>query len=243
MMLRVENLHVSYGAIAALRGVSLQVDRGRIVTLIGANGAGKTTLMRAISGLQRARSGSIRYAGTNGSESSATELTRLPTHEIVRRGIVLVPEGRGIFAGLTVRENLDLGAYLRRDDDRIRKDLDYVLGLFPRLRERLAQSAGTLSGGEQQMLAIARGLMARPTLLLLDEPSLGLAPRLVQQIFETIVQINREGMTILLVEQNAHMALNVAHHAYCLETGSISLSGPANEIAEREEVKQAYLGG
>ncbi len=243
MMLHIDQLHVSYGAITALRGVSIRVERGQIVTLIGANGAGKTTLMRAVSGLLRSRSGAIRYADGNETAGGVTELNRLPTHEIVRRGVILVPEGRGIFAGLTVRENLNLGAFLRRDMEQIEKDREHVITLFPRLRERIDQSAGTLSGGEQQMLAIARGLMAKPKLLLLDEPSLGLAPRLVQQIFETIVQINRDGMTILLVEQNAHMALNVAHYAYCLETGSISLEGPAKEIAEKDEVKQAYLGG
>jgi branched-chain amino acid transport system ATP-binding protein len=243
MILRIENLSVSYGAIAALRGVSLQVQRGHVVTLIGANGAGKTTLLRSISGLLRPRRGSIRYAPSDGAPDGDVDLVRSSPHEIVQRGVVHVPEGRGIFANLTVQENLRLGAYLRNDVEGIQKNLDYVLALFPRLKERFRQSAGTLSGGEQQMLAIARGLMGKPRLLLLDEPSLGLAPRLVQQIFETIARINAEGTTILLVEQNAHMALNVAHYAYCLETGTIALEGPAKEMAEREQVKQAYLGG
>jgi len=267
MILRIDNLSVSYGAIEALRGVSLRVQRGHIVTLIGANGAGKTTLLRSISGLLRPKSGVIHYdpSAAAVSESPAAgiaptrtdapkgaidyaaksklNLARLSPHEIVRHGVIHVPEGRGIFANLTVAENLRLGAYLRKDVEAIERDHDRVLDKFPRLRERYRQSAGTLSGGEQQMLAIGRGLMARPTLLLLDEPSLGLAPRLVQQIFETIVEINREGVTILLVEQNAHMALHVAHDAYCLETGTIALEGPARELAERDEVKQAYLGG
>ena len=269
MLLWVENLSVSYGAIAALRGVSLSVERGHIVTLIGANGAGKTTLLRTISGLLRPRSGSIHYsAGDNGGGASADrlrestapndasrpagldyarsmagDLTRCSPHDIVRRGIVHVPEGRGIFANLSVEDNLRLGSYLRHDAADVDADRERVLTMFPRLRERYRQSAGTLSGGEQQMLAIGRGLMGRPVLLLLDEPSLGLAPRLVQQIFETIVKINAEGTTILLIEQNAHMALHVAHYAYCLETGTIALEGPAREMAERDEVKQAYLGG
>ncbi len=242
MMLGIENLSVSYGAISALRGVSLRVERGHIVTLIGANGAGKTTLLRTVSGLLRPRLGAVHYHG-NGTADTEVDLVRLAPHEVVRRGVVHVPEGRGIFANLTVNENLRLGAYLRRDPIEIEKDLEKVLTLFPRMRERIRQTAGTLSGGEQQMLAIARGLMARPTLLLLDEPSLGLAPRLVQQIFETISRINREGTTILLVEQNAHMALHVAHYAYCLETGTIALEGPAKELAERDDVKKAYLGG
>lgn len=242
MLLAIDNLSVAYGAIVALRGINLRVDAGRIVTLIGANGAGKTTLLRSISGLLRARSGAVRYrppaSGTNGT----IDLARRAPHEIVRAGVVHVPEGRGIFANLTVAENLRLGSFLRRDAGGVDQDADQILTLFPRLRERFHQSAGTLSGGEQQMLAIARGLMARPTLLLLDEPSLGLAPRLVQQIFETIVQINERGTTILLVEQNAHMALHVAQYAYCLESGSIALEGPAKELAQRDEVKQAYLG-
>lgn len=242
-MLQIDNLSVSYGAIAALRGVDLHVARGHIVALIGANGAGKTTLLRTISGLLRPRGGSVYLGGNGTTPSSRIDLARLAPHEIVRRGVVHVPEGRGIFANLTVEENLRLGSYLRTDAEAIQQDTQRVLQLFPRLRERYRQSAGTLSGGEQQMLAIARGLMARPVVLLLDEPSLGLAPRLVQQIFETIVRINQEGTTILLVEQNAHMALHVAHDAYCLETGTIALHGPAKQLAEMDQVKQAYLGG
>jgi len=244
VILRVDNLHVQYGAIAALRGVSINVERGRIVTLIGANGAGKTTLMRAIMGLAQSRRGALEYFPSDGQVGGpAIDLMRVETHEVVRHGVVLVPEGRGIFANMTVDDNLRLGAYLRDDRDAVEADRAYVLSLFPRLGERLQQSAGTLSGGEQQMLAIGRGLMARPKLLLLDEPSLGLAPLLVRQIFETIVQINANGTTILLVEQNAHMALQVAQYVYCLETGTIALEGPAAELAEREEVKSAYLGG
>ncbi len=240
MILTVKDLSVSYGAIAALRGINLHVEKGHIVTLIGANGAGKTTLLRSISGLLRPRSGSITYQPDGG---AAIELTKLSPHEIVSQGVIHVPEGRGIFANLTVAENLRLGAYLRNDAAEIDKDREQVLATFPRLKERFKQSAGTLSGGEQQMLAIGRGLMARPRVLLLDEPSLGLAPRLVRQIFDTIVEINRQGVTILLIEQNAHMALNVAHHAFCLETGTIALSGPARELAAKDEVKQVYLGG
>jgi len=242
MILRIENLSVSYGAIAALRGINLEVERGHIVTLIGANGAGKTTLLRSISGLLRPKSGAITYQ-PDGNGARGHELSKLSPHEIVGLGVIHVPEGRGIFANLTVAENIRLGAYLRNDADEVEKDRERVLTLFPRLRERFKQSAGTLSGGEQQMLAIGRGLMARPTLLLLDEPSLGLAPRLVKQIFDTIVEINRQGVTILLIEQNAHMALHTANYAYCLETGTIALSGPAAELAQRDEVKQAYLGG
>ncbi len=243
MLLKIENLHVSYGAIAALRGVNVSVAAGTIVTLIGANGAGKSTLLRTISGLLRPRGGSIRYCPTGDSAGAGVELTRVTPHETVRHGVVQVPEGRGIFANLSVADNIALGAYLRRDVEGIERDREHVLSIFPRIRERYRQSAGTLSGGEQQMLAIARGLMARPRLLLLDEPSLGLAPRLVQQIFETIVRINREGTTLLLVEQNAHMALHVAHYAYCLETGEIALEGKAGDLAQRDEVRKAYLGG
>ncbi len=234
-LLEVRDLHVYYGQIHALKGVSLSVERGEIVTLIGANGAGKTTTLRTISGLLRPRSGSVWFAGE--------ELSRLPAHEIVRRGVVQVPEGRRIFGQLTVLENLELGAFTRTDPAGIREDLERVFTLFPRLRERLHQVAGTLSGGEQQMLAIARGLMARPRLLLLDEPSMGLAPMLVEQIFEAIAEINRQGTTILLVEQNAFMALETAHRGYVLETGSVVLEGPAGALRENPEVKRAYLGG
>jgi branched-chain amino acid transport system ATP-binding protein len=234
-MLEVRNLHVAYGAIKAIQGVNLTVRRGQIVTLIGANGAGKTTTLRAISGMVRPTSGTI----TLNSQS----ITGLPSHQMVRLGMAHAPEGRGIFANLTVEENLDLGAYIRRDKAGIAADREKALTLFPRVRERLKQNAGTLSGGEQQMLAIARALMARPSLLLLDEPSLGLAPQIVQTIFKIIRDINATGTTILLVEQNAHMALNVAHHAYVLEVGSITMEGPAKQLAASDEVRKAYLGG
>ncbi len=234
-MLVLSDLAVSYGAIKALRGVSLTVEEGQIVTLIGANGAGKSTALRAISGLAKTAGGSIRFADR--------EITNRPPHEIVAAGISHVPEGRMIFANLTVRENLEMGAYLRHDKAGIKQDAEYVFELFPRLQERLKQMGGTLSGGEQQMLAIARALMARPKMLLLDEPSLGIAPILVKAIFEKIVEVNRElGTTILLVEQNAHLALKIAHYGYVLETGEIRLHGPAAEIGQNEEVRKAYLG-
>jgi branched-chain amino acid transport system ATP-binding protein len=234
-MLNVRQLDVCYGAIIALRKISLTVPEKQIVTLIGANGAGKSTTLRAISGLVKAKSGEIHFLGQ--------AIANAKPHEIVARGISHSPEGRMIFANLTVKENLDLGAYLRRDKAEIAKDLDYVFSIFPRLKERLKQSGGTLSGGEQQMLAIGRALMARPKLLLLDEPSLGIAPLLVKLIFEKIVEINQElGMTILLVEQNAHLALKVASYAYVLETGSITLEGPASEIEKNPDVRRAYLG-
>jgi branched-chain amino acid transport system ATP-binding protein len=233
-MLSVENLSVSYGAIKALHGISLRVERGEIVTLIGSNGAGKTTTLRTISGLVRAAAGSISFEGV--------PIGRLPPHQIVRMGIAQSPEGRGVFANMSVDENLSLGAYARSDKDQIAKDRERALELFPRLRERLSQSAGTLSGGEQQMLAIARALLARPKLMLLDEPSLGLAPQVVATIFKIIREINAGGTTILLVEQNAHMALNVAHRAYVLEVGKIAMEGPAAELAKSDEVRRAYLG-
>ncbi|MBL8886949.1 MAG: ABC transporter ATP-binding protein [Phycisphaerales bacterium] len=233
-MLSVSNLQVSYGAIRALHGVSLQVKQGEIVTLIGCNGAGKTTTLRAISGLVRAASGSVNYEGR--------DITRVRPHELVRMGIAHSPEGRGVFANLTVEENLELGAYARNDHAAIAQDKEKGLALFPRLRERLKQLSGTLSGGEQQMLAMARALMARPRLLLLDEPSLGLAPQVVTTIFQIIREINATGTTILLVEQNAHMALKVAHRAYVLETGEIAMEGPAQQLAESDEVRKAYLG-
>ena len=233
-MLSVSNLQVSYGAIRALHGVSLQVKQGEIVTLIGCNGAGKTTTLRAISGLVRAASGSVNYEGR--------DITRVRPHELVRMGIAHSPEGRGVFANLTVEENLELGAYARNDQAAIAQDKEKGLALFPRLRERLKQLSGTLSGGEQQMLAMARALMARPRLLLLDEPSLGLAPQVVTTIFQIIREINATGTTILLVEQNAHMALKVAHRAYVLETGEIAMEGPAQQLAESDEVRKAYLG-
>lgn len=235
-MLEIANLSVNYGAIRALHGVTLSVPAGKIVTLIGCNGAGKTTTLRAISGLVRAASGTITFEGR--------PINRMPAHEIVRLGIAHSPEGRGVFPNLTVAENLDLGAYTRNraDKDAIQADMDKGFALFPRLKERINQLAGTLSGGEQQMLAMARALLARPRLLLLDEPSLGLAPQIIQTIFKIIREINASGTTILLVEQNAHMALNVAHHAYVLETGEIAMSGPARELAASDEVRKAYLG-
>ncbi len=233
-MLEVEDLNVHYGAIHALQGVSLSVDQGGIVTLIGCNGAGKSTTLRTISGLLRPSRGRILFDGK--------PLAGVPPHEIVRLGVVQCPEGRGIFANLTVDENLALGAFARSDKPAIAQDRDKSLSLFPRLKERLKQNAGTLSGGEQQMLAIARALMARPRLLLLDEPSLGLAPQIVQLIFRIIREINAAGTTILLVEQNAHMALEVAHHAYVLEVGRVVMSGPAAELARSDEVRKAYLG-
>ncbi|GAB6876250.1 ABC transporter ATP-binding protein [Thermaerobacter litoralis] len=234
-MLEVRDLHVYYGPIHALKGVSLSVAEGEIVTLIGANGAGKTTLLRAISGLTPPRRGTIAFEGRS-------LLRRLP-EDIVRLGVSHVPEGRRIFANLTVQENLELGAFLRRDRAELARDRERVFTLFPRLKERLHQVAGTLSGGEQQMLAIGRALMARPRLLLLDEPSLGLAPLLVRTIFDVIKEINGQGTTILLVEQNAHMALSIAHRAYVLETGRIVLEGPAEALRQSEQIRAAYLGG
>lgn len=234
-MLRVEGINVFYGGIHALRDVSLSVDEGEIVTLIGANGAGKTTTLRAISGIARPASGRLEFRGES--------LNRMAPERIVRAGIAHAPEGRRIFGEMTVRENLDLGAYSRTDRHAIAEDRERMLDLFPRLRERLGQMGGTLSGGEQQMLAIARALMARPKLLLLDEPSLGLAPFLVRDIFQIIAEINRTGVGILLVEQNANQALHVAHRAYVMETGRIAMEGPTSEIAGSPEVRAAYLGG
>jgi branched-chain amino acid transport system ATP-binding protein len=234
-MLKVENLHVKYGAIAALKGISLSVGRGQIVTMIGANGAGKSTLLRTISGLFKSSQGSIQFDGR--------DITTLSPHKIVGSGISHAPEGRMIFANLSVKENLEMGAYPRKDKDGIARDLERVFVLFPRLKERIKQSGGTLSGGEQQMLAIGRALMANPKMLLLDEPSLGIGPILVKAIFERIVEINKElGMTILLVEQNAHLALKIAHYGYVLETGHIILEGQAADIARNEQVRKAYLG-
>ncbi len=232
-MLAVEDLHVFYGEIEALKGVALEVRQGEIVALLGNNGAGKTTTLRSISGLLPARHGRITLEGE--------PLSGVPAHDVVRRGIAHVPEGRRIFKRLTVRENLLMGAFPRRDDG-ISADLEKMLTLFPVLRERLGLVAGTLSGGEQQMLAVGRALMANPRLLLLDEPSMGLSPVLVERIFETITDINRQGMTILLVEQNAAMALAIAHRGYVLETGTIALAGTAAELAENPEVRRAYLG-
>lgn len=234
-MLKIDNIHVYYGAIHALKGISLEVEMGEIVTLIGANGAGKSTTLRTISGLLTPREGVISFRGEN--------IGGLPAHEIVRRGISQVPEGRRIFAEMSVQENLEMGAFIRKDKDGIEKDFELVYERFPRLKERRRQQAGTLSGGEQQMLAMGRALMSRPKLLLLDEPSMGLAPLLIKEIFSIIEDINREGTTVLLVEQNANMALSIAHRAYVMETGRITLQGAAKELAASEDVRKAYLGG
>ena len=233
-LLEVKDLDVHYGGIHALKGVSFSVEPGKIVTLIGANGAGKTTTLRAISGMLKPSRGSVTFQGQS--------IVGLPAHEIVARGLAHVPEGRGIFANLTVDENLQLGAYLRRDPAAVATDRKRALELFPRIRERLHQNAGTLSGGEQQMLAIARALLTRPKLLLLDEPSLGLAPQMVQLIFKIVKTIVAEGTTILLVEQNAHMALSVAASAHVLEVGTLVTSGPAAELARDDKIRKAYLG-
>ena len=233
-LLAIENLSVHYGAIQALHGVSIAVEPGEIVTLIGANGAGKSTTLRAVSGLVKASGGTISFDGKN--------LAGLAAHKILRLGLAQVPEGRGIFLNLTVDENLDLGAFARKNRKEVESDRERVFDLFPRLKERLSQRAGTLSGGEQQMLAIGRALLARPRLLLLDEPSLGLAPQLVQTIFRIIREINASGTTIFLVEQNAHMALRIAHRAYVLEVGSVVMQGDAKQLAASDEVKKAYLG-
>ena len=235
MLLEVKDLSVFYGAINALQGISFHVDEGEIVTLIGANGAGKSTTLNTISGLVRARSGSIKFKGQ--------EITTTPPYDIVTKGVVQVPEGRKIFAPLTTQENLEMGAFTRKDNDGIQRSLERVYQSFPRLKERLDQYGGTLSGGEQQMLAMGRGLMADPDLLLLDEPSMGLAPLLVEEIFSIIQEINSQGVSILLVEQNAQMALSVADRAYVLETGRIVLEGSAQEVADNPDVKVAYLGG
>ncbi|MGH2378439.1 MAG: ABC transporter ATP-binding protein [Candidatus Limnocylindria bacterium] len=231
-LLELQAIDAFYGHIQALRGVSITLEQGEIVTLIGSNGAGKTTTLRTIAGVVRPRSGRVTLAGR--------ELTKLPAHQIVRVGVAHSPEGRRIFPRMTVKENLEMGAYVRGGD--LGADFDRVFGLFPRLRERAAQIAGTLSGGEQQMLAIGRALMARPTVLLLDEPSMGLAPVLVEVVFDTIRDINKQGMSILLVEQNALMALSVAHRGYVLQTGSIVLADSAEALAKNEMVRKAYLG-
>ena len=233
-MLKINDLHVSYGGITALRGIDLEVPDGKIVTLIGANGAGKSTTLRTISGLVKAESGSITYQDQ--------ELIGKPINKILEVGIALVPEGRRVFADLTVLENLKIGAYLRHDKSEIEKDIKWIYELFPRLEERNWQLAGTLSGGEQQMLAVGRGLMSRPKVMMLDEPSLGLAPLVVQDIFSIIQEINRQGVTILLVEQNANMALKIADWAYVLETGRITRSGTGAELLADDSSKEAYLG-
>ena len=234
-MLEIKDLYVRYGMIEAIKGISFEVRDGEIVTLIGSNGAGKTTTTHAISGLLKPASGSIMLDGV--------ELTKTPNHKIVSMGLAQVPEGRRVFAQQTVEENLLLGAYARKDKDGIQKDLEHVYDLFPRLLERKKQLAGTLSGGEQQMLAMARALMSRPKILLMDEPSMGLSPLLVKEIFHIIQDINKDGTTILLVEQNAKMALAIADRAYVLETGKISLEGTGEELSASEEVRKAYLGG
>jgi branched-chain amino acid transport system ATP-binding protein len=235
-MLHVSDLSVSYGAISALSGISFKIEQGSIVTLIGGNGAGKTTTLRTISGLLRPKSGSVTFLGEN--------ITALPAHKIVARGLCHVPEGRMIFSNLTVDENLSMGAYLQKDAALIAKTRDYVFSIFPRLKERIKQTAGTLSGGEQQMLAIGRALMGSPKFLMLDEPSLGIAPRLISTIFEKIVEINRtQGITILLVEQNANLALEVSSYAYCLETGRIAIEGESKKLRADPQLKATYLGG
>ncbi len=233
-MLKISDLHVNYGGINALRGISLEVPDGEIVTLIGANGAGKSTTLRTITGLVKAASGSVLW--------NDTELLGKPIDEIFKSGIAMVPEGRRVFSDLTVLENLRIGAYLRKDTDGIEKDIEWVYSLFPRLKERYWQYAGTLSGGEQQMLAVGRALMSRPKLMMMDEPSLGLAPLVVQDIFSIIKEINRQGVTILLIEQNANMALRIADRGYVLETGRISMTGTGMELLNDESVKAAYLG-
>ena len=234
-MLTVNDINVFYGAIHAIKGVSLEVNEGEIVTLIGANGAGKSTILRTISGLLKPKTGSIQFEGQ--------EIAGMPAHEIVKTGISQVPEGRRIFAEMSVLENLELGAFTRKDNDGIKADMELVFERFPRLKERIGQLAGTLSGGEQQMLAMGRALMSRPRLLLLDEPSMVLAPLLIKEIFTIIQDINKTGTTVLLVEQNANMALSIAHRAYVLETGRITLSGDAKELAASDEFRKAYLGG
>ncbi|MCC7187059.1 MAG: ABC transporter ATP-binding protein [Acidobacteria bacterium] len=235
-MLSVSDLHVSYGAIAALSGISFAIEQGAIVTLIGGNGAGKTTTLRTISGLLRAKAGAVTFLGEN--------ISAMPPHQIVARGLCHVPEGRMIFSNLSVDENLAMGAYLRNDAARNARTRDYVFSIFPRLKERLHQTAGTLSGGEQQMLAIGRALMSQPKFLMLDEPSLGIAPRLISTIFEKIVEINRtQGITILLVEQNANLALEISHYAYALETGQIVMQGESKKLRADPQLKATYLGG
>ena len=234
-MLDINDINVYYGAIHAIKGVSLTVNEGEIVTLIGANGAGKSTTLRTISGLLKPKTGTIKFLNK--------DIAGMPANKIVREGISQVPEGRKIFAEMTVMENLELGAFIRDDKDGIAQDLKMVFGRFPRLEERKLQMAGTLSGGEQQMLAMGRALMSRPKLLLLDEPSMGLAPLLIKEIFNIIVDINQTGTTVLLVEQNANMALSIANRAYVLETGRITISGDAKKLAASEDIRKAYLGG
>lgn len=234
-MLEVKDLNVSYGAIKALRGINFEVNEGEVITLIGSNGAGKTTTLHSISNLIKKQSGSVIFMGE--------DITNLSADKIVRKGLIHVPEGRRIFANLSVKENLEMGAYTRKDKDEIKKDMEWVYELFPRMKERLGQAAGTLSGGEQQMLAMGRALMGRPKLLLLDEPSMGLAPILVDEIFDIIQKISKSGTTILLVEQNAYKALSIANRAYVLEIGEVTKSGNAADLIKDDAVKSAYLGG
>lgn len=234
-MLKLENLDVFYGAIQALRSVSLEVKQGEIVTLIGANGAGKTSVLNTITGIVKPKNGTITFKDHR--------VDNVPAHKIVKLGLCQVPEGRRIFLNLTVMENLEMGAYTRKDKAQVKKDYEVVFTRFPRLKERIKQVAGTLSGGEQQMLAIGRALMSKPQLLLLDEPSMGLAPLFVQEVFRIIQDINASGTTVLLVEQNANMALSIANRAYVLETGSITLSGDAKELSNSDDIRKAYLGG
>ena len=233
-LLKVADLQTAYGKIEAIRGISFYVNSGEIVTLIGANGAGKSTTLKTISGLLAPKAGTIEFKGHN--------IAGTPAHLVTRQRIIQVPEGRRIFSRMTVMENLEMGAFLRSDKDGIKRDLEEVFVLFPRLKERLAQKGGTLSGGEQQMLAMGRALMAHPELLMLDEPSMGLAPVVVEQVFDTIQKLNKSGITILLVEQNAHMALSVANRGYVLETGQITLEGPGRELLSNDQVRKSYLG-
>ena len=233
-MLEVNNIHTYYGNIHALKGITLTVDEGEIVTLIGANGAGKTTTLRTVSALLRPRQGEVLFEGE--------DISKIPAHQMIYKGVAMVPEGRGIFSRLTVSENLDMGAFSRNDKAGIKSDLERVFNLFPRLKERRTQVSGTLSGGEQQMLAIGRAIMSRPRLLLLDEPSMGLAPVLVETIFDTVEAINKEGTTVLLVEQNANMALGIANRGYVMQTGQIVLSDTADKLMKDATVQKAYLG-
>jgi len=233
-LLALEGLKVAYGGIQAVRGIDLVVGKGELVCLIGANGAGKTTTLKGITGLQPVSGGTVRYEGE--------DVTGAPAFQLVRRGLAMVPEGRGVFGGLTIEENLAMGAYTRSDRDGIRTDVERVFALFPRLKERRRQTAGTLSGGEQQMLAMGRALMSRPRLLLLDEPSMGLAPLMVQKVFETVLEVSGEGVTILLIEQNAKLALEVSHRGYVMESGEITLAGDAKALLHDPKIRAAYLG-
>jgi len=233
-LLELRGLKVSYGGIHAVKGIDLDVKNGELVCLIGANGAGKTTTLKGICGLLPVREGTIGYAGS--------DITVKPAFELVRRGLAMVPEGRGVFGALTIEENLQMGAYARSDSAGVRDDIEHVFTLFPRLKERRRQTAGTMSGGEQQMLAMGRALMSKPRLLLLDEPSMGLAPLMVQKVFETVLEVSREGVTILLIEQNAKLALEVSHRGYVMESGEITLAGPADALLHDPKVRAAYLG-